>query len=281
MKNTQTRRITTQLRHAIAALYVFATLVFASMLSQANAAVILSEDFENEGLNSAYFALNAGSFDGPRTARDWHWERHSANVTSNTSFYRGFQGQDYWVGINLDENGSSASMPSRLSLNSVDISDYENTTLSISAAASGGLENSDYLAIYAQDQSANAENISNVSASSPISSQKVLIDSFFGGVSLLHAIELNATFQTFSYDLSEIDFSAFSLHFDAFTNASKESVAFDDIIISADLKGDNQQSNNYAVHANSPALTSSIGLISIALVVLRRRAKLGQIFPSA
>ena len=265
MKNTQIISITALCKRAIAALCVLATFIVASMLNQAYAAVILSEDFESENIHAAYSAVNAGSFDGPRTARDWHWERHSNNTTNNTSFYRGFQGQDYWAGINLDENGSSASSPSKLTLGSVDISQYENTSLSISVASSGGLEGSDFLAIYAQERS-----IDSVSGLPQNSHQRVLIDSFFGGKSDKKTIELSADFQTVNYDLSKLAYDFFSLHFEAFTNASKESVAFDDIVISGDFITDSNKPEDKITTASSPKALSAMGLIALAFMFKRR-----------
>lgn len=268
MKNIKASNIAEHSKRLCAALGLVGALICASVLNHAYAAVIIGEDFENDGLNTAYFAVNSGSFDGPRTARDWHWQRHSTNTTNNTNFYRGFQGQDFWTGINLDENGSSATSPSTLSFNSVDISHYQNARLSMSVASSGGLESSDYLAIYAQDLSS-----SNASALPPNNQQRILIDSFFGGIGLNNTIELNADFQTVSYDLSSLNFDVFSLHFDAFTNASKESIAFDDIVISGDLIADSKESE--VITASSPRAFSAMSLMALAFVFAKRRIKLG------
>lgn len=267
MKNNKVSKITEHLRTVCTAIGLLGALICASTLNRAYAAVIITEDFENDRLNTAYSAVNAGSFNGPRTARDWHWQRHSTNTTSNTNFYQGFQGHDFWAGINLDENGSSTSLPSTLTLNNLDISNYQNTELSLAVASSGGLEGSDYLAIYAVDQATD-------------NNQKVLIDSFFGGISLNNAIELDAGFQTVSYRLSNLNFDLFSLHFEAFTNASKESVAFDNIVISGDLLPNSKDTENEVTTVNSPDAFSALGLMVLGFGLAKRRATLNHIFPN-
>jgi hypothetical protein len=267
MKNTKVSKITEHLRIVFTAIGLLGVFICASMLNHAYAAVIITEDFESDSLNTAYSANIAGSFDGPRTARDWHWQRHSTNTTSNTNFYQGFQGQDFWAGINLDENGSNTSLPSTLTLNSLNISNYQNTKLSLAVASSGGLEGSDYLAIYALGQTANGN-------------QKILVDSFFGGISSNNGIILGPAFQTVRYDLSDLNFDLFSLHFEAFTNASKESVAFDNIMISGDLLPNSEDTGNKVTTVDSPSAFSALGLMVLAFGLTKRRTKLNQIFPN-
>jgi hypothetical protein len=163
--------------------------------------------------------MQEGTLDAPRTARDWHWQRQSVNKTGNTSFYTNAEGSDYWVGINLDENGSTVSDPSALSFNPISLSGFEAAKLEIDLASSTGLEKTDYLSIFA---------ISNES------NQKILIDSFESGSSIISDDQLSTAFQSFEYDLSVLGLRSFRLGIEAFSNASKESFAIDNINIFAD-----------------------------------------------
>jgi hypothetical protein len=62
-------------------------LLLITYVSASNAGIIFSESFETDGLNQRYNSTQEGTFNGPRTARDWHWQRQSANQSGDTSFY--------------------------------------------------------------------------------------------------------------------------------------------------------------------------------------------------
>ena len=186
--------------------------LFLSLPSHAE--LIFSENFESDGLNQRYTSAQQGTFDGPRTARDWHWQLQSMNQSGNTDFYTNYEGRDFWSGINLDENGSTSSTPSVLLLDPISTKGLSSLKLSVDLAASSGLETSDYLSIYSIDMARH---------------RKTLIDTFEAGTSLITEYDLSSTFQTFDYILSDLDFSFFQLSFEAYTNASKESFAIDNI----------------------------------------------------
>lgn len=208
--------------------------------STAKAGVIFSESFETDGLNQRYYSAQEGSFDGPRSARDWHWQRQSANQSGNTNFYTNADGKDFWSGINLDENGSSTLNPSTLTFNSISLAGFTNASLEIDLASSSGLERTDFLSIFAINIASN---------------QKTLIDSFESGASIINENDLSSTFQTLKYSLNYLGLNSFKLSFDAFSNASKESFAIDNIRILAEPSKDvtdvrtNDEQNAIAVDA--------------------------------
>jgi hypothetical protein len=235
----------------------FTCALFLSLCSHAE--LIFSEDFESDGLNQRYTSAQQGTFDGPRTARDWHWQRQSSNQTGSTDFYTNFKGQDFWSGINLDENGSTSSAPSVLLLEPISTNGITSLKLSVDLAASSGLETSDFLSIYSIDMERH---------------RKTLIDTFQAGTSIVNEYDLTNTFQTFEYILPDLSFNFFQLSFEAFSNASKESFAIDNIqLASARIQRQDDQAGTGATEVtNVNAPDHLIILVLFILGLLFRRA---------
>ncbi len=190
--------------------------LFLSLPSHAE--LIFSENFESDGLNQRYTSAQQGTFDGPRTARDWHWQLQSMNQNGNTNFYTNYEGRDFWSGINLDENGSTSSAPSVLLFDPISTKGISSLKLSVDLASSTGLESSDFISIYSIDIARH---------------HKTLIDTFEAGTSIMTEYDLSTAFQTFDYILPDFNFNFFQLSFEAYTNASKESFAIDNIQIAS------------------------------------------------
>ncbi len=185
--------------------------------SSANAALILAEYFNADGLETRYTAAGAG---GVGLGCCQNWSLNSEDEGGRSDVLTGFEGLDFWSGSDLNDSslpsGFSNSTPRNLLLNSVNIGLFTNELLTISLAASTNLDSgSDFLRVLAINSDTNA---------------RIELDMFNGSTAgSVSGVTLGTAFQDISYDLSGLSFSNLTIGFEAWTTSNSEVIGIDNI----------------------------------------------------
>jgi len=200
----------------------FIALSASSLIASADAALILSESFNTDGLGTRYEAAGAG---GAGLGCCQNWSLNSQDEGDASDVLTGFEGSDFWSGSDLNDGnlpgGFSFATPRNLVLNSVGIGSFINRVLTVSLAASTNLDlQGDFLRIVAIDSN---------------SSSRTVLDTFDGpSAGSGSGVTLGTSFQDVSYDLSGLSFSNLSIGFEAWTTSNSEVVGIDNIRLTGD-----------------------------------------------
>jgi hypothetical protein len=214
-------------------------------INVANAGIIVTENFDTDGLGVRYTAEGAG---GSGLGCCQNWSLNSEDEGNNSDALTGFTGADFWSGSDLNDSSLPGSFtstsPRNLILNMVNLSGFDNSIMSVSLAASANLDlGGDFLRIFAIDAD---------------TSTKTILDFFDGTSAGSHSgISLNTVFQNIDYDLSGLGFSKVQIGFEAWTTSNSEVVGIDNVIISGDATTSVPEPSTLAIFA-----LGTLGLVS-------------------
>ncbi|MEM1058087.1 MAG: PEP-CTERM sorting domain-containing protein [Verrucomicrobiota bacterium] len=219
-----------------------------------HAAILVSENFDTDGLGTRYLAVGAGS-----TASAF-WQLGAAESTPLT----GFQGANFWGGRNLDTTfGGTNQLPRTLTvpITAVDVSLFTDLQVSILVAANQGQwesEQPDFLRIVAVNADTDErqvleeflprpENVNNGDLTATINSSTVL----------------TTTFQPFTFNISSVALPGLEdllIVIEAGSTSSVEYFGVDELVVSGTL-------------IPEPATGSLLLLGALGLAAARRRRR--------
>ncbi len=200
----------------------FTGLCFFLLGGIANAAPILTEEFESDGLGTRYTAAGAGNGGGGCCQV---WERNSLDGGGSTALLTGFQGADYWKADDLDDGGLpagfSAATPRNLAMNTVNIASFSNIILTVSLSASTDLDaGEDFLRVIAIDNDTLVATV---------------LDEFDGSTAGSNSgVTLGTAFQDISYNLSALGITNLNIVFEGWTTSNDEVLGIDNIRLTGD-----------------------------------------------
>ncbi|WP_154223533.1 Ig-like domain-containing protein [Marinicella rhabdoformis] len=219
-------------------------------LGTVQAVDILVEDFETDGQGTRY--VSSPEFN--RTGSD-HWGRtDGSNVSNISGAYSGFGGAQFWAAEDTDDGGGNGNADQTLEFTGIDITGLQNLSFSAlfgagnasgsGASANGGYDSNDSIMIQYKIDGGSYVNGMCFSYEAPgggdFSNEPLTLDADCTDFADHNdgTNRLSPAMQTFGFDIP-VTGAVLDILITVNMESAKEEVAFDNIVISGDVGGDN------------------------------------------